>query len=306
MNKIISILVLALLTITSAQAQLLYRISGNGLQKDSYLVGTYHLADGSYVDSIPGARAALNSVEQVYGELSMADSFHPDSVAMLQSKMMLPEGQTLKTVLTPEQFERLDAYYKRLVGIGLSNPMVYPSVEKISPKGIQTSLQLTYIIAKKKMMFNPQNAIDSYFQAAALQAGKQVGGLESIYFQANVLFSDPIERQVQQLMCNIDNCDYYENATDRLTEAYYKQDLDELLAIMEEKLNNACDSTPDEDATLIDNRNHNWMRQLPAIMAEHSTLFAVGAGHLPGDEGLIHLLREAGYTVEGVTKCDNE
>lgn len=300
MKKIISLLILALFVITSAQAQLLYRVSGNGLQKESYLVGTYHLADGSYVDSIPGARAALNSVEQVYGELSMADTFQPDSVAMLQSKMMLPGDQTLKTVLSPEQFERLDAYYERLVGIRLSNPMIYPSVEKISPKGIQTSLQLTYIIAKKKMMFNPQNAIDSYFQAAALQAGKQVGGLESIYFQANVLFSDPIERQVQQLMCNIDNFDYYENATDRLTEAYYKQDINELLAIMEEKLGNACDSTPDEDATLIDNRNHNWMRQMPDIMSAHSTLFAVGAGHLPGDEGLIHLLREAGYTVEGV------
>lgn len=300
MQKFISTLLLAIFAITSAHAQLLYRVSGNDLKKESYIVGTYHLADGSYVDSIPGARAALSNVEQVYGELSMADTFNPDSVAMLQSKMILPDNQTLKDILTPEQFERLDAYYEQLVGLRLSNPMIYGQVARFSPKAIQTSLQVTYIIAKKKAAFNPQNAIDSYFQTVALQAGKQVGGLESVYFQANVLFSDPIERQVQQLMCSIDNCDYYESTTDRLTEAYYSQNLDEIMAVMDEKMENDCDATPEEEAALIDNRNHNWLQLMPAIMADHPTLFAVGAGHLPGNEGLIHLLREAGYTVEGV------
>jgi uncharacterized protein YbaP (TraB family) len=39
---------------------------------------------------------------------------------------------------------------------------------------------------------------------------------------------------------------------------------------------------------------------MPAIMKQAPTFFAVGAGHLPGEKGVLQLLRNAGYTVEGV------
>ena len=52
-----------------APAQLLYRISGKGLPTPSYIVGTYHLANVAFVDSIPGIRQAMNDTQQVYGEL---------------------------------------------------------------------------------------------------------------------------------------------------------------------------------------------------------------------------------------------
>lgn len=83
-----------------------------------------------------------------------------------------------------------------------------------------------------------------------------------------------------------------------MTQAYMKQDLDELLAITEEKVNNACDSTPEEMDALIYCRNADWARQLPAIMKQSPTLVVVGAGHLPGQRGLLKLLQEQGYTVE--------
>ena len=69
---------------------------------------------------------------------------------------------------------------------------------------------------------------------------------------------------------------------------------------MDAKLNNTCDGTPEEKETLIYARNDNWMKQMPEIMKQKSTLFAVGAGHLPGERGLLAQLKKAGYTVEGV------
>ena len=77
------------------------------------------------------------------------------------------------------------------------------------------------------------------------------------------------------------------------------KDLDALQKAMDEKLGNSCDSTPEEEAQLISNRNADWLAKLPAIMKERPTFFAVGAGHLPGEKGLLQLLRNAGYTVEG-------
>ena len=84
-----------------------------------------------------------------------------------------------------------------------------------------------------------------------------------------------------------------------MAKAFYAQDLDALQKAMDEKLGNSCDSTPEEEAQLISNRNADWLAKMPAIMKERPTFFAVGAGHLPGEKGLLQLLRNAGYTVEG-------
>ena len=69
---------------------------------------------------------------------------------------------------------------------------------------------------------------------------------------------------------------------------------------MDEKQNNACDSTPAEDAAMIYSRNADWLTKMPALMTNKPTLFAVGAAHLPGDKGVVNLLRNAGYTVDAV------
>ena len=49
---------------------------------------------------------------------------------------------------------------------------------------------------------------------------------------------------------------------------------------------------------LIYSRNRNWAEKLVKIMPERTCLVCVGAGHLPGPQGLLQLLRDKGYTVE--------
>ena len=71
---------------------------------------------------------------------------------------------------------------------------------------------------------------------------------------------------------------------------------------MDVTLHNSCDNRPEEEAALIYDRNADWVTKMPSLMASKPTLFAVGAAHLPGEKGVLHLLRQAGYTVEGVVK----
>ena len=52
-----------------------------------------------------------------------------------------------------------------------------------------------------------------------------------------------------------------------------------------------------EDLLLV-RRNRNWIPVMGEMMMAKPTFFAVGAGHLGGDEGVVALLREAGYTVK--------
>ena len=65
----------------SANAQLLWKISGNGLTQPSYAMGTHHLATLSIKDSIQGLQAALDNTKQVYGELKMSEMQSPTKVA---------------------------------------------------------------------------------------------------------------------------------------------------------------------------------------------------------------------------------
>ena len=101
-------------------------------------------------------------------------------------------------------------------------------------------------------------------------------------------------------MCLVDNAAFMDDMTDRVVKAYFAQNLDAIKEALDTKMHNNCDSTPEEEAALIDDRNADWLTKMPAIMAQKPTLFAVGAGHLPGDKGVLNLLRKAGYTVEGV------
>ena len=287
MKRFFITLILAIVAFVGANAQLLYKISGNGLDAPSYIVGTYHLAPVSFVDSISGARAALDAVGQVCGEIGMAEMNSPEGTKKVMEAMMLPDGKSLKDVLSPEEFTKLDAYMTDVMGVGLSNPM-------------STQLQLLQYM-KMTPGFNPNALIDSYFQTAAAKMGKPVLGLETIDFQISVLYKGrSIERQTVQLMCMIDNKEYELMMMKSLTDAYFSQNMEKLLEITEEKLGNKCDSTPEEDEALIYGRNADWAEKMPAIMGDKSTLFVVGAAHLPGERGVLELLKKKGYAVEAV------
>ena len=73
MKKLFLSLVLAFVSIVCANAQLLYKISHKNIEKPSYIVGTYHLAPASFIDSIPGAKDVLNAVDVVCGEVVMSE-----------------------------------------------------------------------------------------------------------------------------------------------------------------------------------------------------------------------------------------
>lgn len=123
MKRILLTLAFAVATLCTP-AQLLYKITGRGLTSPSYIVGTYHLAPVSFVDSIPGIRQAMADCQQVYGELIMDEMMSADSLAMMQQAMMLPEGMTLDSLLTADEMGRLNAYMKKLMGMDFTNPML--------------------------------------------------------------------------------------------------------------------------------------------------------------------------------------
>ena len=149
--------------------------------------------------------------------------------------------------------------------------------------------------------FNPQEQLDTFFQSQAIQNGKKVDGLETAEFQFNLLFNgSSLQRQAQLLMCTLNNIEAEVENLKKLTNAYMNQDLNTMLKISEERKGDQCDALPGEEDTMIYNRNKTWAEKLPAIMKAAPTFVAVGALHLPGEKGLLNLLKRQGYTVEAV------
>ena len=301
MKKVLTTVLAFALTSMTASAQLLYKISGNDLEKPSYIIGTHHLINVGFVNQINGVTEALTETDQVYGELVWDTMTNIDSLKAVQNAMTLPAGKTIKDYLTPDEYKRLDAFMVAKMGTGLSNPMVASKMGNLTPMALVTQFQLLLYMTKHMGEFDPSSTFDQYFQAQAKKNGLPCGGLETLQKQIDVLYKGkPMSRQVEELMCFIDNENFNSQMMEDLTSAFYAQNLETLKQVMDRKLGGKCDSTPEEEDMLINNRNADWVAKMPGIMTSKPTFFAVGAAHLPGDKGVLQLLRNAGYTIEGV------
>lgn len=300
MKKIFLSLILAIVSAFACNAQLLYKISHKSLEKPSYIVGTYHLAPASFIDSIPGAKTALDAVDVVCGEVVMSEMESSESQKKVQAAIILPDGKSLTDVFTADEMLRINDYMDKLLGMNLNNPLLKSQMGKMTPMALSTQLQLVQYM-KLTPNFNPMKLIDAHFQNVAKRAGKSVAGLETVDFQIETLYKGTtIERQKQQLLCMVDNDEYYALQMKELSAAFFAQDIQALWDVTEEKMGNLCDTTPQEEEALIYGRNAAWAEKMPAMMGEASTLFVVGAAHLPGEKGVLELLKAKGYTIEAV------
>lgn len=293
MKSFIGVIIFICVTL-SANAQLLWKISGNGLTQPSYIIGTHHLAPISIKDNIAGLQKALDETQQVYGELKMSEIQSPATMQKMQQMMMIESDTTLASLLSPAEYETANKFSKENLMMDLS------TAPKLKPAFLLNNVVVVAYI-KHIGNFNPQEQLDTYFQTQATEKGKKIGALETADFQFNLLYNgSPLQRQAQLLMCTLNNIDEEVASLKKLTDAYMKQDLTTMLKMSIERKNNACDPRPGEEDAMIYNRNKNWAQQLPSIMRAAPTFIAVGALHLPGNKGVLNLLKTGGYTVKPV------
>ena len=133
----------------------------------------------------------------------------------------------------------------------------------------------------------------------AKQHHKKILGLETMGYQASVLDEIPYKMQAEQLVSYINDSNQGKDENkefEDMMDAYREQDIDKL-----EKILNASDIGMSSYAdVLLYKRNRNWVEKLKTLLPGKSLLIAVGAGHLPGEQGVIRLLRKAGYKVTAV------
>ena len=290
--KRLSLIIAVLAVALASQAQLLWKVSGNGLGRPSYIFGTHHMAPSTMIDQIPGINAAIDGCDIVVGEIEKDSLMSKEAQMKMANAMIAPTDSTLDMLYTPTEYAVIEKIFDKYFG---AMGVKLAQMKTLKPNAISTQLQAMQAV-KYFPNFDANNLIDIAVQDRANKAGRPSASLESLQEQIDLLFNAPLTEQAKNLLEACRQDAFFQEQSSALAEAYMHQDLDKLMAVMTD----ATMGGESEEAmeALIYSRNRSWAEKLVKIMPERTCLVCVGAGHLPGPQGLLQLLRDKGYTVE--------
>jgi uncharacterized protein YbaP (TraB family) len=245
---------------------LLWRITGNGLTKPSWLYGTIHLTD----------KRVFNFGDSLYAALEKSDGYamelHPDSIMKKEFGKEEVNG-LLKDSLKPKEFEKLRKKLKEAYN---------KTPEEVTVKEFKQHFRNWVNRSDAKGM---HTIMDAWFYNAARMQGKWVGGIEDVEDQANLEEGDPLSFYVADFLNDHRGS---MQMVERMIKIYEAEDLEGVRG-----------KVKGQDTMMI-RRNLKMSRRMDSLSHLRSVFFAVGAGHLPGDSGVVSLLRSRGFTVEPV------
>lgn len=259
---------------------LLWKITGNGLEQPSYLYGTIHLTcNYELTDKL---KRAFDATSQIVLEIDMDD---PAMQMKAMQQMMLKDGQTVKKMLTEQEYAKLNTFIKANTGMSLD------LFNGMKPFGV-----LSLVLAKSA---NCDNAVayETEFVKIAKEQNEEVLGLETIESQIAIFDSIPYKDQLDNLLTMADQGMDKARADLAALDNFHKnEDLEGMFKVASE----TEEMTAEFSNLLLDNRNKNWIPEIGKFASDKPTFFGVGALHLPGENGVINLLRKEGYTLTPV------
>lgn len=257
---------------------LLWRIEGNGLEQPSYLYGTIHLISQKDFVFTKRMKSIIAKSKQVAFEmdLNMEDMMK----AALQA--VYKGDTTLAMFYSPAEYDTLHRFFMDTLGV---SPMEWEIYKKTKP------FFLIEVFYSANMEGTPVS-FELEFKAFADSLEIPVVGLETMAEQMGFVNAIPQEDQFDMLLRSVREFRSDQEMMDELVQFYKEGALDSIDVLMQ-----AYPEFSDIEESLLYNRNRNWVSRIDSLIQDKPTFIAVGAGHLPGEKGVINLLREAGYTL---------
>lgn len=254
---------------------LLWEISGNGLVKPSYLYGTVHMMCESDFVMKDKVKNAFDKTEELALELDF-----DDPIELQNMQKLAVSEEPLSKSLTQEEYATLEKLLKDKFALDIKEFENYNLIGLMS-------------VVTMKQLNCPPKMYEIEFLKMAMQRKSVVHGMETVEDQVKA-FADSYDNKefIEQLSL------YDSTYLNQLMNWYKNEDLNKILEMT------TNDEMMDAEAQnfMLAVRNKNWIKKMPEMMKLHSVFFAVGAAHLPGENGVINLLRKAGYTVKSIEK----
>lgn len=276
---------LVLLTLISAsvtygQKTLLFKISGNGLAKPSYVFGTMHMVCTDTYQIPAEVNNAVTKTDVIYTEVEIA-TMQAAAIGAMKYMVAKPDS-SLDKILTEAEFKKVGSFVLDTLGMPIDQ------IKMFKPNAIAT------IGLQKAAPCAPFSSVEELL--IAKYAKKTNKGLETIDYQMQILMGAPIPAQAKILLETIEKWNLGKTELKQMIDAYTAADLTLLSTLM----NSSETSDMMDMEQMINGRNRNWVKKMPALMKKQSVFFAVGAGHLAGKDGVLALLKAKGYKVTAV------
>ena len=264
------------------------------MPEPSYLFGTIHMIpqDDYFLPS--GTKEAFDKSKGVVFEIDLDEMSGMGSLMGMLSNLMMKDGTSLEDLLTEQEYNEVSTYFEKM-GIpmfllGKVKPMFLSMLAEINmdPSELQSDDVISY-------------EMEFYEQAQA--AGKEVNGLETMKYQMSLFDSIPYKDQAQILLDAVRGSNTESDMFDQTVELYKQQNIEAMVAMMDES---PSGDNASYENVLINNRNQNWIPVMSKMMKNGSVFFAVGAGHLAGEQGVINLLKKQGYKLTPVSVYKKE
>jgi uncharacterized protein len=270
---------------TKDENSLLWKISGNGLSVPSYLYGTIHLIPRKDFFITDSTMYAIRQAESVAFEFNIQKELKIIPQLLLMFKMRMKGDTTLNMLLDQEDYE----YVKRKFA---DKRIPMKIINRIKPSLISDLAGMDAGDIKS----GSNTSYEMEFLAIAKNGGKKIAGLETASYQLRVFDSIPYKAQAEMMVQELKSGgEESKREYKKLLKLYKKQDLKGL-----EKVIMNGDELSYFNQILLYNRNRNWIPVIEKMSKKKKMFYAVGAGHLVGERGVISLLRKRGFTVTAV------
>lgn len=267
---------------------LLWRIEGKG-QPPSWLFGTVHSTDERVNKRSPAVMEAFDAARTVAVEYLHSESPLIKLGELIAAKGIYREGNGLKDLLAPAELAKL----RETLG---AEGMPPDAVHMLRPWFAGLALALP--VCERKRTQAGLLPLDQRLERDAIAQGKQVIGLETATFQIDALMSMPDDVQIRLLKGSVATLHLRDDALEVLHRAYLARDLGTTLPFTKRILERAGqDPSPVDtiESEIAVKRNYGMRDASLPLLEKGSAFIAVGALHLLGREGLVELLRAAGY-----------
>lgn len=258
---------------------LLYEVSGNGPEKPSYLFGTVHLLCPDQLQIPEEAVRAIQQCEILALEVNISI---PDIMTRAQEMMYMEEGVTIDSLFSEEEYETLKNYFKD----SLQMPLFM--FKRVKPFFLMSFTIVGFM-----------ECTPASYEEALLKIAKkndlEIVGIETIEEQMGIIDEIELETQAKMLLESISKYDSSRMMYDELMRFYLSGNIDSIFMLTQEYMS---DEYAEIEMGLLTERNHKWIPIIMDLIDNQPVFIAVGAAHLGGKNGLIHLLRKEGFEIK--------
>lgn len=277
----------------------LWKIEG---ETPSYLFGTVHLKENEILTLPDIVFETILSSDYVFTETKMDYS----TLINNSYSSMLSGGKTIDDYIPSNISEKLDNFFSRK---GLSKIEIN-ALKSMKIWAVASSV-VVYSDSDKEDMYQP--ILDQYIWNIATQNGINSAGIETAEEQLNIFNNLTLVEQIKYLNDSLNyvieienNGQYY---VDMYQNEYLEGNINSIIDLEYAEFNESDPFDQKLEKLLLTNRNIKMTNRIIDNITKNPDkqyFFAFGTAHFAGDECIINLLEDEGYSVTRVSfdKCD--